>query len=154
MSARTGYIGKTNQTSGRARQPVLLQADTVKVAIPRYGESVAPCFEYSATMAIYSIAGTEGVEQIDVTMYSRVAFDRIRLIRDYEVEVVICGGVEDKYEDMLRANGVRVFSWVSGNVEDLLRAYLEGRLIAGSGRLTPPAEDSPAGSAIPFRPSP
>lgn len=106
-----------------------------KVAIPRFGESVAPCFEYSATMAIFTVDGHEIIDQIDVTIRSQVAFDRVRLMRDHQVDTVICGGVNEVYEDMLRAHGVEVVSWVSGNVEDLLRDYLHGRLIAGTGRL-------------------
>jgi len=107
----------------------------VKIAIPRYEESVAPCFEYSATMAIFTVEGTEVVDQIDVPIRSRVAFDRIRLLRDHGVDTVICGGVQEVYEDMLCAHGFCVVSWVAGNVEDLLRDFLRGRLRAGSGRL-------------------
>lgn len=124
----------------------------VKIAIPRFGESVAPCFEYSATMAIFTVDGGEIVDQLDVTIRSRVAFDRIRLIRDHNVDTVICGGVEERYEDMLRANGVRVISWVSGNVEDLLRDHIAGRLIPGSGRLRQPSQNHRPGSTTPFRP--
>jgi predicted Fe-Mo cluster-binding NifX family protein len=122
----------------------------LKIAIPRFEESVAPCFEYSATMAIFTVDGMEVVDQIDVPIRSRVEFDRIRLMREHGVDTVICGGVQEVYEDMLRATGVRVVSWVTGNVEDLLHDFLRGRLRAGSGRLgqqrreTGEAEQPPA----------
>jgi predicted Fe-Mo cluster-binding NifX family protein len=107
----------------------------MKVAIPRFGESVAPCFEYCATMAIFIIEGGEIREQVDVPLHSRVPFDRIRLLREHRVDAVICGGVEDIYEDMLREHGFEVVSWVEGKVENLLREYLAGRLVAGAARL-------------------
>ncbi|MCX7014955.1 MAG: hypothetical protein NTW86_20785 [Candidatus Sumerlaeota bacterium] len=107
----------------------------MKVAIPRFGESVAPCFEYCATMAIFTIEHGEIVDQVDFPLRSREPFDRVRLLRDQGVEVVICGGVHDAIENALRAHNLRVISWVSGEVEELLRQFLEGRLVAGAGRL-------------------
>jgi len=53
----------------------------VKVAIPRMGESVAPCLEYSATIAIFTIEDGRIVDQIDYPIRSRESMDRIRLLR-------------------------------------------------------------------------
>lgn len=112
----------------------------MRVAIPRMGEMVAPCFEYCATMAIYTIAGSDVVEQVDFPLRSRDPFDRVRLLRDQAVDTLICGGMRDRFEDVLRTTGFEVISWVSGPVEDLLDMYLHGRLAPG-------ADHSGAGSA-------
>jgi predicted Fe-Mo cluster-binding NifX family protein len=95
---------------------------------------VAPCFEYSATMAIFTVEGQRILDQSDVSLQSRVPHDRVRLMKAQEVDVVICGGVQAFYEDLLRACGIRVISWVTGDVEDLLTRYLEGRLVSGAAR--------------------
>ena len=102
------------------------------VAIPRMGEAVAPCFEYCATMAIFTIRDGRVVEQKDIPLRSREPFDRVRLLRDQKVDTVICGGMQDVYEDVLRASGLEVISWVSGSVEDLLDMYIRGRLVTGT----------------------
>ncbi|MBT4500485.1 MAG: NifB/NifX family molybdenum-iron cluster-binding protein [Gemmatimonadetes bacterium] len=102
------------------------------VAIPRMGEMVAPCFEYCATMAIFTVEANRVVDQIDFPLRSRDPFDRVRLLRDREVDTLICGGMQDIYEDMVRANGFEVISWVSGSVEDLLDVYLQGQLVPGT----------------------
>jgi predicted Fe-Mo cluster-binding NifX family protein len=96
------------------------------------GEHVAPCLEYCATMAIFSIDGGEVVEQVDFPLCSRDPFDRVRLLRDQRVHTIICGGIQGIYEDALRASGLQVISWVSGTVDDLLDLYLRGRLVAGA----------------------
>ena len=114
----------------------------MKVAIPRMGESVAPCFEYCATMAIFTIEDEKVVGQLDFPLHSRLPFDRLRLLRDQEVNTVVCGGVQDFYEDLLRANGIAVISWVSGNVEDLLRLFIRGQLVPGE-RSRKPKSGSP-----------
>lgn len=109
----------------------------MKVAIPRMAESVAPCFEYSATIAIFTIVDGAVVDQIDFPLRSRDPFDRVRLLRDQEAGTVICGGVQDIYEDSLRASGIQVISWVSGSVDDLLQLFLRGQLVPGSGHAQP-----------------
>jgi predicted Fe-Mo cluster-binding NifX family protein len=107
----------------------------VKIAIPRFGESVAPCFEYSATIAIFSVRGRRVIDQVDFRLQSHDPFDRVRLLRDQAVQTLICGGMQDRFEDLICAHGVRVISWVSGNVEDLLDSFLQGTLQPGTARL-------------------
>jgi len=104
----------------------------VRVAIARTGETVAPCLEYSATMAIFTIEEGAITDQLDFPLRSRDPFDRVRLLRDQEVDTVICGGVMEKYEDLLKASRIQVISWVSGPVEQLLNLFLRGQLVPGS----------------------
>jgi len=107
----------------------------MKVAIPRFGEVVAPCFEYSATIAIFTIKGQKITDQVDFTLQSQETLDRLRLLRDQKVNTLICGGVQDFFEDLVLAKGIKVISWVSGNVDDLLQKFIKGELVPGSGRL-------------------
>ena len=104
----------------------------MKVAIPKMGESVAPCFEHCATMAIFSVAHSGTVELVEFPLLSQDPFDRIRLLRDQKVDTVICGGIQAFYEDLLKANGFEVISWVLGLVDDLLALYLKGELVPGT----------------------
>ena len=93
----------------------------MKVAVPHYKEEVAPCFEYSANIAIFTIRGQKVVDRMEFTLQSRESFDR-----------VICGGVQDSFEDLLKAGGIRVISWVSGNVNELLQCFARGELLPGA----------------------
>jgi predicted Fe-Mo cluster-binding NifX family protein len=104
----------------------------VRVAIARAGETVAPCLEYSATMAIFTIEQGAITDQLDFPLRSRDPFDRVRLLRDQEVDTLICGGVMEKYEDLLKASRIQVISWVSGPIEDLLNLFLRGQLVSRS----------------------
>lgn len=103
----------------------------MKVAIPRLEESVAPCFEYSATITIFVIENRKVVNQTDFTLRSRDVLDRVRLLRDQGVDTLICGGVQDRFEDLVVASGCRCISWVSGNVDDLVEMFIQGQLVPG-----------------------
>ncbi len=106
-----------------------------KVAIPRFGETVAPCFEYSATVAIFTIENDQVIAETDFTLQSQRALDRVRLLRDQGVDTLICGGVQDKIQDLMEAQGIRVISWVKGEVENLIEQFLRDELRPGSARL-------------------
>ena len=103
----------------------------MRVAIPRMGETVAPCFEYCATMAIFNVTDSGTVEQVDFPLLSREPFDRVRLLKDQRVDTVICGGMQAFYEDLLKAQGFEVISWVSGTVDHLLTLFIRGELEPG-----------------------
>ena len=114
----------------------------MKVAIPHFGEDVAPCFEYSASIAIFTVRGKTVVGQIEFSLQSEEAFDRVRLLRDQNVATLICGGVQESFENLLLASGIRVISWVTGDVRELLQLFMRGKLVTGSGRLSNEAHDT------------
>jgi hypothetical protein len=91
-------------------------------------------------MGIFTISEGRVTDQIDFPLCSREPFDRVRLLRDQQVDTIICGGVQDIFEDSLRGSGIQVISWVSGSVDDLLERFLRGRLLPGGQGRTP---DSP-----------
>ena len=86
----------------------------MKIAMPRMGESVAPCFESCTMITLFTIADSGEVEQLDFPLMSQDPFDRVRLLRDQQVDTVICAGMQETYEDLLQASGFQVISWVSG----------------------------------------
>jgi predicted Fe-Mo cluster-binding NifX family protein len=114
-----------------------------KVAIPRFGETVAPCFEFSATVAIFSITDGKVIGQTDFVLNTQRALDRVRLLRDQEVDTLVCGGVQDRVEDIIRAAGIQVISWVSGSVEELLESLLRGELRRRPSRAGSPDTGAP-----------
>mgnify|MGYP005831553259 CR=1 FL=1 len=116
----------------------------MKVAIPHHAGEVSPCFEYSARIAIFTIRGGRVAGKIEFALQSKEAFDRIRLLRDQGVSVLICGGLQDAFEGLLRACGIKVYSWVAGTVDELLGLFLSGRLVSGTARLGMRGEDTAA----------
>lgn len=104
----------------------------MKVAIPHHGEDVTPCFEYTGGITIYEIHKNRVVAQTDFTLRSREKLDRVRLLRDQGVSVLICSGIQAAHEDLLTASGIQVISWVSGKANEVLHLFLENALAPGS----------------------
>lgn len=103
----------------------------VKVAMPIFGKSVAPCFEYSATIIIFTTKDKQVMHQTRFTLQSQQSLDRVRLLRDQNVNILICGGIQDRFEDLITASGIQVIPWVSGTAENLIDCFIRGELIRG-----------------------
>jgi predicted Fe-Mo cluster-binding NifX family protein len=106
----------------------------MKVAIPRHGEEVTPCFEYTDGITIYEIHKNRVVAQTDFTLRSREELDRVRLLKDQGVSVLICSGIQAAHEDLLTTSGIQVISWVSGKANEVLLLFLENTLVSHSDR--------------------
>lgn len=102
----------------------------MRVAVATMEERVAPCLEYCSTITVYKVDGARVIECLPIPMRSTDPFDRVRLLRDQQVSVLICDGLQAAYETALRASGIRVIPWVSGSVEDVMTLFLAGRLAA------------------------
>ena len=50
-------------------------------------------------------------------------------LKDMGVEALICGGIGDGARNMLKSNGIDVFTGNSGNVDDVAKAFIEGKLV-------------------------
>ena len=103
--------------------------------MPRSGESIAPCFGYAVTITIFTIKRGKVIEEVDFCLQSSEILDRVRLMRDQRVGTLICGGLEQCLADLLEASDVRVISWVTGRVDDLVECFMRGELVAGSAHL-------------------
>jgi predicted Fe-Mo cluster-binding NifX family protein len=103
--------------------------------MPRFGESIAPCFGYAVTITIFTVKRGKVVDEVDFCLESSEILDRVRLMRDQRVGTLICGGLEQCLADLLEASDVCVISWVSGRVDDLLDCFMRGELVAGSAHL-------------------
>jgi predicted Fe-Mo cluster-binding NifX family protein len=103
--------------------------------MPHFGKSIAPCFGHSATITILTLENNRVVEQVDFPLPSTDSLDRVRLLRAQQVDTLICGGIQDHIETMLRASGVNVISWVEGDTDELLALFLRDELVPNSGRL-------------------
>ncbi|MFZ5981408.1 MAG: NifB/NifX family molybdenum-iron cluster-binding protein [Candidatus Zixiibacteriota bacterium] len=98
------------------------------VAIPKYNEIVAPCFEVAGTFLLAEIENgrTEGIKVEQCAGCE--GFGRIRFLQDNNVKLLICNGIKNFYKDLLVIAGMTVIKDVSMPVEEALAMYTGGRL--------------------------
>jgi predicted Fe-Mo cluster-binding NifX family protein len=103
----------------------------MKVAIPNHKGEVTPCFEYTSGITLFSVSKNRVVARTEFVLQSKEELDRIRLLRDQGVTVLICSGIQNVHENLLRASGIRVIPWVSGKASEVLHLFLQNKLAPG-----------------------
>ena len=57
--------------------------------------------------------------------------DKMRQLVDLGIETLICGGIDRASLQYLSFNGIHVYSWVTGEVEDAVACFLDNRMKPG-----------------------
>jgi len=116
--------------------PVLMtSAWTMKIAIPVWKSRVSPVFDYAGRVLLVD-SDSAGEQQGRVEKcLEPLPFQKVGQLRDLGVNVLICGGLSKRLAVRLEALGITVIPWTSGNVDEVLEAYVAGRLPDGRFRM-------------------
>ena len=109
-----------------------------KIAICSYLNRVCPRLELGPEILIYDfkISRQKPFETIDISGISADKILNILLRRD--VEVIICGGCREKFQEVLRGNHIEVIWGVAGELPDVLESYGSHKLTCGIGLVSSP----------------
>lgn len=109
---------------------------TLRVLIPLFKDEVAPRFDLAAEALLADVSLGEGEEESktkteDFLLPHPSADGLCDLILRKDVDVLICGGIEEEYYHYLRWKRVEVLDNVAGPASDVLERYAQGTLQAG-----------------------
>ncbi len=113
----------------------------MKIAVPTYHDTIAPCFEVATSFAIATIEEDKIVSVKTATCEAGEGYRRVRLLQVHSVDVVICNGIKGFYCDMLSGMGMAVLKNINLPVTEALNQYASGRLTP---EVEPPEEPSRA----------
>ena len=100
----------------------------MRVAIPVWNERVSPVFDAAARLVLVDVEN--GVEQArrEAIMKESFLAQRARRLVEFGVNVLICGAISRPLAATLAASGITVIPWTAGPADEVLEAYLKGRL--------------------------
>lgn len=70
-----------------------------------------------------SIMGRETIKLI-----THSSLEKINMLIGLHPDVIICDGVSELSYDKLISHGIKVFPWVHGEVDTIIKKYIEGKL--------------------------
>jgi predicted Fe-Mo cluster-binding NifX family protein len=109
-----------------------------EIAVCAFQNRICPRFDLAREILIYDNQAPEKgpVEKIDVSSLSPV--ESLNILVKKEIEVVIVGGMQERYQAMFLNHHIEVMWGVIGEVNDVTRAYMRGTLYPGIGRVPGP----------------
>ena len=100
----------------------------MNLAIPVLRNQIAPCFEAARQFELIVIKNKKIISSRTVNCQSSEGFLRVRLLRLYEVNTIICSGIKNFYRDQLLALGISVIPNINLSVEEALNHFFTGNL--------------------------
>jgi predicted Fe-Mo cluster-binding NifX family protein len=106
--------------------------DVIRIAIPIFGSRISPRFDCSHRISLLDIKRRRiiGRREIDVSQLHPLSL--MNRLYDLRTDTVICGGISNRDYHGLSNAGIRVIPLVFGEVEEVVKAFLNGDLVPSS----------------------
>lgn len=89
----------------------------MRVAVPLYEEVVAPRFGFAEDFLVATIEN-EGISETHRIILPNNGWnERLRVLEEHGVSVILCGGFNRRFEPLARSHGIRVICGCVGEAE-------------------------------------
>ena len=99
---------------------------TMKIAVPIWEDRISPVFDTAARLLIVEIDSGIEVSRSIVSIDEPFLPRRAARLVEIGVDTLICGAVSRPLYALIMAERVQLIPFLSGNVEEVLQAFLSG----------------------------
>jgi predicted Fe-Mo cluster-binding NifX family protein len=100
----------------------------MKLAIPVWQGRLSPVFDVAGQLLLVELTDGQEIAREEQIIQERTPDQRAEKLAELGVGTLICAGISQSLEAMLANAGIRVIARVCGGVEDVLAAFVGGRL--------------------------
>ena len=100
----------------------------MKVALTTWENRISPVFDSAGMVLVVQVENGVVVGRNFKPLESASPFSRALTLSTLGVNVLICGAISLVFANMIEARGIQIVSFVTGDVDQVLDAYLGGFL--------------------------
>jgi len=100
----------------------------MKIAMAVFNTRVSPRFDRAPAFVIATVENGGVHDRQTTAAMGNGPRPRAEWLVGMGVQTVICGGIDEHSAQLLTLNGIAICAWVSGESDDALQAFAEGRL--------------------------
>ena len=101
----------------------------MNIAIPKINDSIASCFEAAKQFNIIEVENGKTLTSKIIECNDMEVFQRVRLLRLYEISLLICNGINRFYRDQLSSLGISVIPNINGSVNNAIDNFNPGKFL-------------------------
>jgi len=101
----------------------------MRVAIPVWQSRVSPVFDTAGHLLIVDVEDGREVHRAEASILGLSLPNRVNRLVEFDVDVLLCGAISRQLAGMAAASGIRVMPWLKGDVDQMLRLFLNGEPI-------------------------
>ena len=106
----------------------MIDAAVMKVAIPHWQGRVSPVFDAATRLLLVDVADGHESGRAELPLTATDPTQRAGELSRGGTNVLICGAISWPLEMAVSSAGIQVIAQVCGHVEEVLRAFFEGKL--------------------------
>lgn len=100
----------------------------MKLAIPVSCGRVSSVFDFTHCLLLVECESNREVTRTEFTFEDNLPLNRARRLEALGVQLLICGSISRLVAEQLKDVGIDIIPFVSGSVDEVLRAHLRGDL--------------------------
>ena len=100
----------------------------MRIAIPLWEDKVSPVLDTAARLLVIEVENQKEASRFETYLDEEDLSRRCYRIRGLAVDTLICGAISRPFSRMLLASGIDIIPEISGPIDDILDAYLQGNL--------------------------
>lgn len=100
----------------------------MRIALPIWESRISPVFDTAGSLLVVEVSDTEEVGRTEERLNEPFPPQRAARLVQLGVDVLICGAISRPLLCMVTGYGIQVVPFVSGDADEILSAYLSGRL--------------------------
>lgn len=102
----------------------------LRIALSAWNGRISPVFDASQKLLLIDVAGGQEGARSEAVLTEQAFPLRAAKVKDLGATVLLCGAISRPLATLVASSGVKVVPFLAGEVEDVLAAYLAGRLPA------------------------
>jgi len=103
----------------------------VKIAIPVFHTKISPRFDQTQGFVLLETENGSVIAREKLTTKGWSVIAKMKQLVDLSVDTLICGGIDRASLQYLSFNGVKIYSWVTGEINDAVACFLDNRMKPG-----------------------
>lgn len=100
----------------------------MKVAMPIWNSCVSSAFDFAHRLLLVDVQDDLEISRSEITLNPETIAQRAARLRSLGADVLICGAISRPLASLVEMSGIEVLPYVVGPADEILKAYLAGRL--------------------------
>ena len=105
-----------------------MEMHAMKIGLTVWDNRISPVFDAAHTLLVVEIEHNEVAEKKYVPLQPGIPHHQVSRLMAQNIQALICGAISEVPARMVEASGIRLISFISGQTDDVLTAYINGNL--------------------------
>jgi predicted Fe-Mo cluster-binding NifX family protein len=109
----------------------------IKAAFASWNDRIAPVFDVARWIQLVEIEAGRVINQNRASVAGETPSQKASRLAELEVGILVCGAISRPMQVIIRAYGIEVIPFIAGNVQEVIQAWLCGKLAGSTDYIMP-----------------